>query len=75
MEVLSLSFVFRWLWPAELTGLPGSAKQASIGGSSSQAATADAHTKPKKELRPSGDMSGRVVQLVESGVRRAVWAW
>jgi hypothetical protein len=32
MEVLSSSFVFRWVWPAELNGLPGSAKQASIGG-------------------------------------------
>src|SRR6266540_571605 len=37
---------FRWWWPAELTGLPGRAKQASIGGSSSQGVTADAHAEP-----------------------------
>jgi len=33
-------------WPAELTGLPGRAKQASIGGSSSQGVTTDAHAEP-----------------------------
>src|SRR5215207_7601615 len=33
-------------WPAELTGLPGRAEQASIGGSSSQGVTTDAHAEP-----------------------------
>src|SRR5512132_1827563 len=38
---------FRWWgWPAELTGLPDRAEQASIGGSSSQGVTTDAHAEP-----------------------------